>query len=393
MFYYMIKCVETVSTDRTIVSLTDILTNDDAILTPISASSENGVNNVSKLFDNSTSTQWISVEGDKPGYIKFKSDKKLNSLRIFTGSDVDATTKIILYTSGETELSSYLDEGWEEIITMSLTINEWTDISLAPILIYQNSKYYSFKPSLYNSSTGFAEVAIEDIDFDTYGMPASTFLNSLTTSSGPIVPYTYFKTIGNYKIITQNNNNVKIGVPPSAAMFVIKKPIYTNSINRLNSLILNGTLSGTNALAKAILSFDGGTTWKTYGTSDWVSLSITLPLKEYSSLTAGEKNVWNSAKDSIQNSGIDLSKLPTLNIESLITNNNFMCAIVVYKAKTSEVATISNLQWNADIPNKSNLINPEKYKTGLNGIDIKIIPKSDYNTVHANIIFRTNEEE
>ena len=131
------------------------------------------------------------------------------------------------------------------------------------------------------------------------------------------------------------------------------------------------------------VSFDNGSTWKTYKDGTFQELSITIPNKYYANMTDEEKTNYSNAKTTILESGFNASNLSSIdfNIDNLDT---IRFAYVLYQDSISDDCKMSDLSWNFNAKGYLQKMKDSEVDTSFcNGI-IKITPLIDCEMIITN---------
>lgn len=248
--------------------------------------------------------------------------------------------------------------------------------------IKQDNKYYGFSDDNYDTTTKmYKEVTLDDIKSLKYGNSTLNLTKETTLGDEtfkPIDKFTNFQLISSY-----NKPKTIIGSKSKSGLIVANGDIYAGKIsNRINSFILDNTVNNNSAIKMAV-SFDNGSTWKTYKDGTFQELSITIPNKYYANMTDEEKTNYSNAKTTILESGFNASDLSSIdfNIDNLDT---IRFAYVLYQDSINDDCKMSDLSWNFNAKGYLQKMKDSEIDTSFcNGI-IKITPLIDCEMIITN---------
>ena len=248
--------------------------------------------------------------------------------------------------------------------------------------IKQDNKYYGFSDDNYDTTTKmYKEVTLDNIKNLEYSNSTSNLTKEITIGDEtfkPIDKFTNFQLISFY-----NNPKTVIGSKSKSGLIVANGDIYAGKIsNRINSFTLDYTVNNNSAIKMAV-SFDNGSTWKTYKDGAFQELSITIPNKYYTNMTDEEKTNYSNAKTTILESGFNASDLSSIdfNIDNLDT---IRFAYVLYQDSINDDCKMSDLSWNFNAKGYLQKMKDSEVDTSFcNGI-IKITPLIDCEMIITN---------
>jgi len=248
--------------------------------------------------------------------------------------------------------------------------------------IKQDNKYYGFSDDNYDTTTKmYKEVTLDNIK----NLKYSNLIFNLTkeTTIGdetfkPIDKFTNFQLISSY-----NKPKTIIGFKSKSGLIVANGDIYAGRISdRINSFTLDYTVNNNSAIKMAV-SFNNGSTWKTYKDGTFQELSITIPNKYYANMTDEEKTNYSNAKTTILENGFNASDLSSIdfNIDNLDT---IRFAYVLYQDSINDDCKMSDLSWNFNAKGYLQKMKDSEVDTSFcNGI-IKITPLIDCEMIITN---------
>ena len=249
--------------------------------------------------------------------------------------------------------------------------------------IKQDNKYYGFSDDNYDTTTKmYKEVTLENIKNFKYNNLILNFTKETTIGDETFKPIDKFT---NFQLISPYDNKPKtiIGSKSKSGLIVANGDIYAGKIsNRINSFTLDYTVNNNSAIKMAV-SFDNGSTWKTYKDGAFQELSITIPNKYYTNMTDEEKTNYSNAKTTILESGFNASDLSSIdfNIDNLDT---IRFAYVLYQDSINDDCKMSDLSWNFNAKGYLQKMKDSEVDTSFcNGI-IKITPLIDCEMIITN---------
>ena len=249
--------------------------------------------------------------------------------------------------------------------------------------IKQDNKYYGFSDDNYDTTTKmYKEVTLDNIKNLKYGNLIFNLTKETTIGDETFKPIDKFT---NFQLISPCDNNPKtvIGSKSKSGLIVANGDIYAGKIsNRINSFTLDRTVNNNSAIKMAV-SFDNGSTWKTYKDGAFQELSITIPNKYYANMTDEEKTNYSNAKTTILESGFNASDLSSIdfNIDNLDT---IRFAYVLYQDSINDDCKMSDLSWNFNAKGYLQKMKDSEVDTSFcNGI-IKITPLIDCEMIITN---------
>lgn len=155
----------------------------------------------------------------------------------------------------------------------------------------------------------------------------------------------------------------------------------------IDKFIIDGAVSN-GGVVRVAISNDNGVTW--YTTSDggvtFTDLNLTLPLKDYSTLTAGELADWEASRDTILASGIPYDSVKDLDVTGLNTfalDTQIRFAYALSGTSASSVAKTSALRWQFDL---EGFCIPYDGVFRLAAGRVIVSPSKDYPALIVNII-------
>ena len=249
--------------------------------------------------------------------------------------------------------------------------------------IKQDNKYYGFSDDNYDTTTKmYKEVTLDDIKNLKYNSLISNLTKETTIGDETFKPIDKFT---NFQLISPCDNNPKtvIGSKSKSGLIVANGDIYAGKIsNRINNFTLDNTVNNNSAIKMAV-SFDNGSTWKTYKDGTFQELSITIPNKYYANMTDEEKTNYSNAKTTILENGFNASDLSSIdfNIDNLDT---IRFAYVLYQDSINDDCKMSDLSWNFNAKGYLQKMKDSEVDTSFcNGI-IKITPLIDCEMIITN---------
>ena len=249
--------------------------------------------------------------------------------------------------------------------------------------IKQDNKYYGFSDDNYDTTTKmYKEVTLDNIKNLKYSNLIFNLTKETTVGDETFKPINKFT---NFQIISPCDNNPKtvIGSKSKSGLIVANGDIYAGKISdRINSFTLEYTVNNNSAIKMAV-SFDNGSTWKTYKDGAFQELSITIPNKYYANMTDEEKTNYSNAKTTILENGFNASNLSSIdfNIDNL---NTIRFAYVLYQDSINDDCKMSDLSWNFNAKGYLQKMKDSEVDTSFcNGI-IKITPLIDCEMIITN---------
>lgn len=271
------------------------------------------------------------------------------------------------------------DIQYVEIKHNNVVINE--NIFLQPkFLVKSNNQYYSTDLSYYNTETKtYNPLTIKDI---TLGESISKIMKSKSINGETFSILDKFK---NFKLVLQNDKRIVInGIKSNKELVVGKQSFSTKIASNIDFFNLDDNAHD----IKISFSIDDGTTWKTWNieSNSFEDISITIPNKEFDTLTSEELIQWNNAKNVIYNNGINLSLLKTLDFNKLpIEKIKF--AYVLSATNAIELSTMKNLIWQFDAKGVMELCSTSDIAIQLSNSGVILKPKINAAMLKTNITY------
>ena len=194
--------------------------------------------------------------------------------------------------------------------------NNFDLFSICPsFYIKQNNKYYSFSKDNYDTTTKmYREITLDDINNDLYQCQLTDLIIGVTIGGETFKPIDKFD---NFQFVSKYNvPKTIIGRKSKTGMSIASGDIYTKVASRINSFTLDNTTTN-NSCIKMAVSFDNGSTWKTYKDGSFTDLSINIAVKTYENMTVDEKTNWDNAKTIITTDGFTPDVLSTIDFNTI----------------------------------------------------------------------------
>ena len=332
---------------------------------------------VNSVNDDRTDNIELTIDGNTYYYSEYSNSAKYKIL-IFEQCKLKNTFHKVKITNTENKYITLdcIDIDYDGYL---LTEEEYNQSSY----IKQDNKYYGFSDDNYDTTTKmYKEVTLDDIKSLKYGNLILNLTKETTIGNETFKPIDKFT---NFQLISPCDNKPKtiIGSKSKSGLIVANGDIYAGKIsNRINSFTLDYTVNNNSAIKMAV-SFDNGSTWKTYKDGAFQELSITIPNKYYANMTDEEKTNYINAKTTILESGFNASDLSSIdfNIDNLDT---IRFAYVLYQDSINDDCKMSDLSWNFNAKGYLQKMKDSEVDTSFcNGI-IKITPLIDCEMIITN---------
>lgn len=249
-------------------------------------------------------------------------------------------------------------------------------------LLYMDNKYYSILPNHYvdgaYQEVDLATVKADENASDNYLFSPSALFEDLTIGEGEsAVTFKPIEKFDNFQLVKINSEELPesltvSGLKVNNAMISMIVPVSMKKYNVIHSV--TATYEGTVRLA---FSFDKGTTWKTFNTTDgvWEDLFIDIALKDYASYTVNDNTNWNKAKAKILTDGIDPADLEVTDLINFNINAKTMLVAAAMERKSySTPSSFSGLTILYDSPNTYERVESTQCKVAITGDTIEVTP-------------------
>ena len=254
-----------------------------------------------------------------------------------------------------------------------------------PCYIKQNNKYYSFSKDNYDTTTKmYKEITLDDINNGLYLCQLTDLTKEVTIGDETFRPIDKFS---NFKIVSKYNiPKTIIGRKTKSSMIIANGDIYTKVASNIDKFTLTNTTTN-NSCIKMAVSFDNGSTWKSYTDNAFTDLSITIPCKDYNSLTTEELTNWNNAKETIMNNGFTPDILEIIDFNTIVDLNTIRFAYVLYQDLISDDCKVNTLSWQFDAKGSFQKMKDSEITTSFSNGVINLIPNENQNMIITNYIY------
>ena len=249
-------------------------------------------------------------------------------------------------------------------------------------LLFMNNKYYSILPNHYVDGAyrevDLATVKADEDASDNYLFFPSDLFEDLTIGEGEsAITFKPIEKFDNFQLVDITSEELPesltvSGLKVNNAMISMIVPVSMKKYNVVHSV--TATYEGTVRLA---FSFDKGTTWKTFNTTDgvWEDLFIDIALKDYASYTVNDKTNWNKAKAKILTDGIDPADLEVTDLINFNINAKTMLVAAAMERNDYDTpASFSGLTILYDSPNTYERVESTQCKVAITGDTIEVTP-------------------
>lgn len=135
------------------------------------------------------------------------------------------------------------------------------------------------------------------------------------------------------------------------------------------------------------VSFDNGSTWKSYTDNAFTDLSITIPCKNYNSLTTEELTNWDNAKETIMNNGFTPDILEAIDFNTIENLNTIRFAYVLYQDLYTDTCNVDNLSWNFNAKGKFTKLKENEVNISFSNGVIMIEPTTNLDMILTNYTY------
>ena len=331
------------------------------------------------------------LKKNKPIIFKYSYDNNL--IRIFMDNlaNLDSSSNTTIDNANNTnyfnigrvynsDSNNYYFKGYLQSIEI---YNEVVEHINNAYLIKDGNKCYSFKNDEYISPyyNEITETLSKDIFYDKGQWNINKLFTETTIGSETFRPIDKFN---NPQIVSyiQNDKVIINGIKSNKELIIAKQPFSTRLAKNIDFFELISEISDTSNI-KLVVSVDDGLTWKTYKDNIWTNLTNVCPLKEYSSMTDTEKNLWNNFKDEVDTNGIDSSVLKDIDFNPILSDS-MMFAYVLNRNSYEDNCAMSKLQYRFDAHGKYTLLTSD-VEIGQSTDAITITPKKDIELMKVNV--------
>ena len=251
--------------------------------------------------------------------------------------------------------------------------------------IKQNNKYYSFSEDNYDTITKmYKEITLDDINNGLHACQLADLIKEVTIGEETFKPINKFDS---FQLVSKGNYLKSIiGRKSKTGMSIASGDIYTKVASKINSFTLDNTVNN-NSYIKMAVSFDNGSTWKTYKDKKFVDLNITIANKTYEDMTVDEKNNWKSAKETILSEGFAPDILSTINFNTINDLSSIRFAYVLYQDLINDNCGVNKLSWNFNANGKFQKMKDSEIETYFSNGVIMFVATENQDMIITNYIY------
>lgn len=256
---------------------------------------------------------------------------------------------------------------------------------LTSIYIKENGKYYGISDDNYDTTTQmYKEVTIEDINNYSYYSTIEHLTKEVTIGSETFKPIDKFN---NFQIVSKNNISKLIkGRKVKSSMCIANGDIYTKVANNIDKFVLDNSISNSSYVKMAV-SFDNGSTWKTYKNNGFSDLSVTIPIKTYEDMSTEEKTNWNTAKETIMTNGFTPTELESIDFNTIENLSTIRFAYVLYQDLITDDCKVNTLSWQFDAKGSFQKMKDNELTTSFSNGIINIAPSENQYMIITNYVY------
>ena len=251
--------------------------------------------------------------------------------------------------------------------------------------IKQNNKYYSFSKDNYDTTTKmYKEITLDDINNGLYLCQLTDLTKEVTIGEETFKPIDKFD---NFQFVSKYNMPKTIkGRKSKTGISIASGDIYTKVASRINSFTLDNTTTNNSSIKMAI-SFDNGSTWKTYKDGSFTDLSINIAVKTYENMTTDEKTNWDNAKTIITTDGFTPDVLSTIDFNTIENLSTIRFAYVLYQDLITDDCKVNTLSWQFDAKGSFQKMKDSEITTSFSNGVINLIPNENQDMIITNYIY------
>lgn len=193
-----------------------------------------------------------------------------------------------------------------------------------------------------------------------------------------------------FQLLSNKSYDITIsGIKSKSELVVASDNISTKIQSHIDYFKLYSS-TNENSSIKVVFSIDGGTTWKSYTSNQFVDLDIDIPLKSYNELTTDEKTKWNTAKDKILESGISSSELSNIDFNSL-NIEKIRFAYVLSIKNIDDNCNTTKLEWQFDAKGSMKKMKDSEYEVTIGNESLKFKSLINNDMIKLNIEMDTSK--
>ena len=251
--------------------------------------------------------------------------------------------------------------------------------------IKQNNKYYSFSEDNYDTITKmYKEITLDDINNGLHACQLPDLTKEVTIGEETFKPIDKFN---NFQLVSKYNvPKTIIGRKSKTGMSIASGDIYTKVASRINSFTLDNTTTNNSSIKMAV-SFDNGSTWKTYKDGSLTDLSINIAVKTYENMTTDEKTNWDNAKTIITTDGFAPGVLSTIDFNTIENLSTIRFAYVLYQDLITDDCKVNTLSWQFDAKGSFQKMKDSEITTSFSNGVINLIPNENQDMIITNYIY------
>ena len=258
-------------------------------------------------------------------------------------------------------------------------------IKMMSCYIKQNNKYYSFSEDNYDTTTKmYKEITLNDINNGLYPSSLTDLTTEVTIGEETFKPIDKFN---NFQFVSKYNEpKTIIGRKSKTGISIASGDIYTKVASKINSFTLDNTTTNNSSIKMAI-SFDNGSTWKTYKDGSFTDLSINIAVKTYENMTTDEKTNWDNAKTIITTDGFTPDVLSTIDFNTIENLSTIRFAYVLYQDLITDDCKVNTLSWQFDAKGSFQKMKDSEITTSFSNGVINLIPNENQDMIITNYIY------
>lgn len=331
-----------------------------------------------KYYINGNLINSISVSSNVKKTIGYVSVPIYIGAEAFTGSSVSSGS----YFNGKiADIRIYNEALSDEEIFLLYNYLMYKDYNY----IKQDDRYYGFSDDNYNTDTQmYNEITLDNINSYLYGNSVSNLTTEVTIGDETFKPIDKFD---NFKIVSKYNTSKSItGRKTNSSMAIANGDIYTKVVSNIDSFTLSNTTTNSSYIKMAV-SFDNGSTWKTYKDKKFTDLSVTIPIKTYEDMSTEEKSNWNTAKETIMTNGFTPTELESIDFNIIENLSTIRFAYVLYQDLSTDTCEVNNLSWQFDAKGSFQKMKDSEITTSFSNGVINLIPNENQDMIITNYVY------
>lgn len=252
------------------------------------------------------------------------------------------------------------------------------------LLIKSNDKLYTLHSNTYDINTHmYIGVPIQNCDI--YSLLSTSTITPESLTAEVNIGDEVFRPIDKFdtlSILSDSNYSLNLhGIKSSMELVTLSSPIqlHYDVIRSINKFFCNymGNI-------KFVVSNDG-VIWKSYDGNDFITLPVTIPFKKNENFTSIDYQSYNTAKNIIYSSGIEIANMESIDFNKLDTESVYFAFLLIQsKYSSTEHSILQNFSIDYHEQNHLMRMNHNDFNSDVYKTKIQVTPKSDCTQARIN---------